>query len=181
MQRIKKTIPSYESQPFAGVVVFDPEDQRRRVRMNAPHLYQHFLDTVCKVGDQVTMYLTNKRPKRSLSQNNYYHLYLSLISLSSGHTLGELKAWAKGKFLTEKIGTVYGEKTRVTRSSADLKIGEFLEFLEKIEQTTKIPLPNTEPFNKPLSPKEFDSLKAAQKKIYLRLTAKGITIKKQKK
>lgn len=170
MSRIKKTIPTYQSQNFAGVVVI--EEDQRRVRMNAPQLYLHFLNTTCKLGDEVTMYITNKRPKRSLQLNNYYHLYLSLIALSSGHSEAELHAWAKGKFLTKGIREVFGHKTRVTNSTTNLNIGEFLEFLEELELSTGIPLPDSEPFSKPLTNKEFQKLKVKQQKFYKRLTAK---------
>jgi len=172
--RIKKTIPTYESQMFAGVVVIEPETNQRRIAMNAPALYQHFLNKICKVGDHVSMYITNKRPKRSLAMDRYYWLYLSLIALASGHTPQELHAWAKGKFLTTGIKEVFGDKTRITDSSADLNVGEFLEYLERIEFSTGIPLPDSEPFNVPLSHKEYQALKENQKKIYKRLTAKII-------
>jgi len=88
----------------------------------------------------------------------------------------ELKAWVKGKFLSEGITEVYGDKVRVVKSTADLNISEFMELLERIEEETKIPLPKTDPFNKVLTPAEYDTLKANQKKVYERLTAnlKGI-------
>jgi hypothetical protein len=169
---MSKRNPTYTSQMFAGVVVIEPGTNTRRVAMNAPMLYQHFLNQVCKVGDLVSMYITNKRPKRSLAQNNYYHLYLSLISLASGHTVEELHAWVKGKFLSIGIQEVFGQKTRLTRSTTELNIGEFLELLDDIEFETGVPLPNTEPFSKLLTHKEFNDLKEKQKKIYQRLTAK---------
>lgn len=177
-QRLKKNSPSYESQPFAGVVVFDPTEKAVRIRMNAPQLYQHFLNKVCKVGDNVTMYITNKRPKRSLQLNNYYHLYISLISLSSGHSPAELKAWAKGKFLTKGISEVFGHKTRVVKSTSDLNTAEFLEFLEELELSTGIPLPDSQPFTYPLTTKEYNALKSKQQKFYKRLSAKIIINKK---
>ena len=82
-----KRVYSYESQQFAGVVEMNPETNTKRIKMNAPALYQHFLNTVCKVGDLITMNITDKRPKRSAAQNNYYYLYLSLIALSSDLTV----------------------------------------------------------------------------------------------
>lgn len=133
---------------------------------------QHFLKTECKIGDDITMELTAKRPKRTDAQNNYYHLYLSLIALSSGHTIKQLKTWVKGKFLTEGITEVFGDKVRIVESSSDLNIGEFLELLERIEQVTTIPLPVTDPFTKPLTHNEYNNLKESQKRIYSKLTAK---------
>ena len=100
-----KRVFSYISQQFQGkVVVININDKpTRKVELNAPALYQHFLDNTCKVGDIITLNITNKRPKRSALQNNYFFLYLSLISLSSGHTIKELECWIKGKFLSKGI------------------------------------------------------------------------------
>jgi len=169
---MSKRNPTYQSQSFLGVVSFDPATKQVRVALNSPQLYQHFLKTVCKLGDVVSLYITSKRPKRSIAINRYYHLYLSLIALSSGHTIKELKFWVKGRFLTIGITEVFGVKTRITKSTADLHTGEFLELLDNIEFETGVPLPNTEPFNKALTPKEFEALKVNQKKIYQRLTTK---------
>src|SRR3990167_8685754 len=124
-----KRVYSYESQQFAGIVEENPETKVNRIKMNAPALYQHFLNTVCKIGDLITMNITDKRPKRSAAQNNYYYLYLSLISLSSGHTIDELHTWVKGKFLTKGITEVFGEKVRIVKSTKRLNIAEFIELL----------------------------------------------------
>lgn len=168
----KEGIPTYESQHFGGKIVFDPDLNKNRMMFNAQALWQNFLDKTCKVGDEVSFYITNKRPKRSDQQNRYYHLYLSLISLSSGYTIEELKIWAKGKFLSKGITTVFGERVRIVKSSADLRIGEFVILLDSIEQETGIPLPITEPFLNPLSHKEYENLKESQRQVYSRLKAK---------
>ncbi len=172
---MSKRNPTFQSQQFAGKVVIDPETNKKRVQMHAPINYQAFLEIHCKVNDEVTLNISNKRPKRSLAQNNYLHLYLSLISLSSGHTVEELKAWAKGKFLTKGITEVFGQKTRIVKSTADLNIPEFIELLERIEVETGIPLPPTEPFLKPLSHSEYALLKDKQRQIYSRLVMKKIS------
>jgi len=81
MTKIKKTLPTYTSQNFAGRVVLTQQKNQigvmesvRSIMMNAPMLYRHFLNETCKIGDEVSMYITNKRPKRSEAQNNYFHL-----------------------------------------------------------------------------------------------------------
>lgn len=169
-----KRVFSYISQQFQGkVVVININDKpTRKVELNAPALYQHFLDNTCKVGDIITLNITNKRPKRSALQNNYFFLYLSLISLSSGHTIKELECWIKGKFLSKGITEVFGEKTRVIKSPRELNISEFMELLEQIEEATGIPLPNTDPFLKPLSHEEYAKLRDKQRAIYERLVIK---------
>ena len=176
---MSKYNPTYQSQQFLGKVVLDPTTNKKRVQMLAPINYQAFLEIHTKVGDEVTMNISSKRPKRSLAQNNYFHLYLSLIGLSSGHTVEELKAWVKGKFLSKGITEVFGSKTRVVKDTSALNILEFIELLERIEDTTGIPLPNTEPFLKPLTYVQYDKLKGRQREIYSRLVInKKIGLKK---
>lgn len=166
----KKVYATYKSQQFAGKVV--EVDGERKVTLNAPALYKHFLKTVCKVGDEVSFYVTNKRPKRSQQQNDYYFLYLSLIALSSGHTVEDLHIWAKGKFLSKGIKEVFGDKTRIVNSTTDLTIGEFCEYLCRIEEATGVPCPKTDPFLKALTNEEYAELKAEQKEAYKRMEAK---------
>lgn len=169
---MSKKVHSYQSQQFAGVVVINPETNKRSVKMNAVPLYQHFLDNTCKIGDEVTLNITNKRPKRTSAQNNYLHLYLSLISASSGHTMAELKAWVKGKFLSKGITEVFGEKTRIVKDTRELNVSEFMELLERVEEATAIPLPDTSPFLKALSHEQYALLKGKQREIYEKLVCK---------
>lgn len=175
-----KKYATYESQAFGGYVVIDPTTEQRRIKISAPLLYQHFLDHTCSLGDYVSMAITNKKPKRTAQQNSYYHLYLSLISISSGSSVKALKKWAVGKFLSTGITEVFGEKVRMVKSSAELTVSEFIEFLARIEETTEIPLPDAEPFLKPLSHEEYAELKANEKRVYQKLVAKNIPKKIKK-
>lgn len=170
--------PTYKSQQFVGKVIEIENDGKleRHVRINAVALYQHFLKNICKLGDEVSLYITNKRPKRSQAQNRYYHLYLSLIARSSGHTSDELHIWAKGKFLSTGITEVYGDKVRVVNSTTLLTIGEFCEYICKIEDETGIKAPATDPFLVPLTTAEYESLKNEQRAAYKRMEA-NIVIK----
>ena len=167
---MSKKSPTYESQTFLGKVL--EKDGERKLILNSPALYNHFLKTTCRVGDEVALSMTNRRPKRSLQQSNYYRLYLSLISLSSGHTPEELHVWAKGKFLSKGIKEIFGHKVRVVTSTARLTIGEFCEYICRIEDETTIPCPKTDPFLKPLSHDEYAELKEEQKQAYTRMKAK---------
>ena len=47
-----------------------------------------------------------------------------------------------------------------------------MELLEQIEEATGIPLPNTDPFLKPLSHEEYAKLRDKQRAIYERLVIK---------
>lgn len=174
--KYKKTLPSHHSIDLAGIIV--EREGKLETKLNAPHLMRHFLKTYCKPGDYFSIKLTNKRPKRTVSQNNFYHLYLSLVSQSSGHTIAELKQWVKGKFLTKGITEVFGDKVRVVDSSSDLNISEFAELMNQIEIATGVPIPDPAPFNIPLTFNEYRRLKVAQDEKYSRIKAKKLRIKK---
>lgn len=160
----KKTYPSHESVGLAGKIVL--EDGKLRPKLNSPVLLNHFLQTYCKIGDDFSMLITNKKPKRSIAQNSFYHLYLSLISISSGNTVEELKAWVKDTILLKGISEVFGDSVRITDSSANLSISEFTEMMNRIEDKTEIPIPDPEPFNIPLTLLESGKLKEIQKQKY---------------
>lgn len=147
-------------------------DGKRKFKLNHPELLTQFLNLHSRVGDTLSIKFTSKRPKRSIQQNNYYWLYLDLISGTSGHTSMELHVWAKGKFLSTGITEVFGEKTRKVNSSTSLTIGEFCHYIIRIEEETKIPAPNTEPFIKALTHNEYHKLKAEQKSAYDKMKSK---------
>lgn len=165
----KKSIPSHEKRLFAGQVQL--VDGKKRIVLNSPPLYQHFLDTYCKIGDWISMLLENKRPKRSEEQNNYMHLYFSLIALSCGHTMEEIKIWAKGKILSKGITEVFGDKVRVVKETSKLNISECCEFMNRLQDLTNIPLPDPTPFNIGITLDEAGHLKEIQKQKYRSMVA----------
>ncbi len=170
----KKSVPSHKKVNLNGVISM--VDEELKVSLLAPQLYRHFLKTYCKVGDKVQMIITTQRPSRTQSQNNFYHVYLSLIALSSGHTIKELKAWVRGKILGKGITEIYGDKVRITESSADLNINEFCEMMNRIEEITKIPIPDPTPFNVSLTWDEHKKLKVKQTEKYRGMKAKNLKI-----
>jgi len=142
------------------------------ILFNSKPLYRHFLKEYCKVGDDVSIEIVCKRPKRSESQNAFYHVYLSLIELSSGHTIKELKRWVVETILSEGVSEIFGDMVRVTSSSSDLNISEFCEMMNKVEEKTGIPIPDPTPFSLPLTFDEYGKLKATQTKKYQNMQSK---------
>ena len=160
----KKSFPSHKKINLTGKVVM--KDGKLATTLISQPLYQHFLNTYCKVGDDISVTFTAKRPKRSDSQNNFYHLYLDLVSLSCGHTMNELKAWVRETILGKGISEVFGEKIRMVGSSADCNISEFISMMNEIEEKTGIEIPDPAPFNLPLTFDEYGRLKKIQKEDY---------------
>ena len=170
LNKTTKYSPSHKKVALAGKVV--ERDGNLHISLNSPPLYAHFLKTYTKPGDYISMIVIAKKPKRSESQNNFYHLYLSLVSLSSGHTMDELKAWVREEILSEGVSEVYGDKVHIAKSSADLNMSEFVEMMNTVEERTGIPIPDPGPFNMPLSLDEYGHLKIIQKEHYETLESK---------
>ena len=167
LQKTTKYSPSHKKVTLAGKVV--EREGSLHISLNSPPLYAHFLKTYTKPGDNISMIVIAKKPKRSESQNNFYHLYLSLVSLSSGHTMDELKAWVREEILSEGVAEIYGDKVHIAKSSADLNMSEFCEMMNTLEDRTGIPIPDPAPFNIPLTFDEYGHLKLVQQEHYKKL------------
>jgi len=138
---------TYQTRPFAGTVVTDPETRKRRIKVEHPAYYEHEIGKF-KEGEEVTMIVTNKRPKRTLAQNSYYWgVYLPMIGAETGEKdLDSLHNLFKGKFLTKGIKKILGHDVRVTKSTADLSAGEFSDYIASIYQLTGVQPPPTTNF-----------------------------------
>lgn len=175
----KRSRPSHKSVELGGKIVL--EDGKMKAQLNSPAYYAHFIKTYCKVGDHFSMKITNRRPKRSSEQNSFFHVYLSLIALSTGHTVAELKDWVREHILAKGVTEVFGDTVKKTKSTTDLNISEFMEMMNEIEEKTEIPIPDPEPFNIPLLRDEYNHLKMEQTAKYSKMEAKQLKIKKPKK
>lgn len=179
----RKYNPSHKTVQLGGKVVEVEKDGKKKlkVQINAPILYDHFLKTYAKPGDLVSMGVTLRRPKRSENQNSFYHVYLGLIELSSGHSVDELKSWVNEDILGKGISEVFGHTTRIVGHSSDLNMSEFCEMMNTVMERTGVPIPDPEPFNLPLSFDEYGKLKEQQKNTYEKIKAKEFIKKKKKK
>lgn len=132
-----------KTQTFAGEIKV--EDGKNKLVLNSPNYYQHQLNKF-RENDRVSIYLTNERPKRTTSQNNYYWgVYLPLIAKETGEQdLDRLHCLFKGKFLTTAIVQVLKEKVRMTKSTTELNTSEFSEYVMAIETLTGVTAPPTD-------------------------------------
>lgn len=94
-------------------------------------------------GEKVWLTVDPRKPKRSLQQNNYYHLYLGIIARETGYTPLELHTYFKGKYLTSGITEVFGSKVRKVKSTTALNKSEFSEYILQIAEEVGITPPDT--------------------------------------
>lgn len=163
----KKVYPTNKSAHLLGKVA--RVEGKLKIALNGPQYLQHFLKTYTKVGDDVLMVVTAKRPKRSLAQNNFFFVYLDLISLSCGHSVEDLHRWVNSYILGQGITEVFGEKVRKVGSTSGLNISEFCEMMNRIFEETEVPIPDPTPFNLPLTYDEYGKLKLTQKAMYRKM------------
>lgn len=149
---MSKLVHSHKSESFAAEIGEEPGG-KRFVKLSSPMFLQHTLKTRFKIGEKVTMKLTSKKPRRTDRQNRYYWgAVLPNIARETGEdkhhdSLERLHNLFKGMFLTETIAEVLGEKVRITRSTTDLTVVEFGDFILDIENFTGVLSPPTENYD----------------------------------
>ena len=134
-----------ETKDFRGKIVLDPKTGRQKLEILSAMWYQHQLQKF-KLNDTVTIYISTRKPKRTLAQNAYYWgVYLPLIAKETGeHDIEALHLFFTGKFLTTELKEVFGQKVRVKKSTTSLSKSDFSEYVMNIEAETGIKAPPTE-------------------------------------
>ena len=128
------------SKQFAATV--RKKDGKSHLVITSPEFYQNELNKF-KENEPLSLYVTNKKPRRSIQQNSYYWgVYLPLIAKETGESdVERLHLLFKGKFLTKAIVEVLGHKVRITGSTTSLSKSEFSEYIMAIESETGIAAP----------------------------------------
>lgn len=133
-----------DTKDFRGKIVVNPANGRNKLEIVSPVWYEHQLQKF-KAGEMVTIYVSSRKPKRTLAQNAYYWgVYLPLIAKETGeHDIEGLHRLFSGKFLSEGIREILGEKVRKTKSTTSLSKSDFSEYIMNIEAETGIKAPDT--------------------------------------
>lgn len=129
---------TYKTQSFAGIIEW--KDGKKHLLIPADKYFRTQLNKF-DVGTKVSLYVTDKKPKRTEQQNRYYRVYLQMIADSTGEDPDDLHELFKGEFLTLKIIKVLGKPVRRKRSSTELSVTEFSEFISKVEVLTGVLAP----------------------------------------
>lgn len=92
--------------------------------------------------------LKHQKPKRSLSQNAYYWVYLGVIERETGNDANELHDFFRSKLLPPKTVCIRGNKDKHyferPTSTTELNKLEFGDYLDKICAMTNVPIPDRE-------------------------------------
>lgn len=92
-------------------------------------------------------------PRRSIKQNSFYWLYLTIISRETGNEVEDLHGLFKRQFLPivsgmvrfkKKDGTVMQHSYKKLKSTTELSKSEFTEYMDKICAMTEVPIPDPE-------------------------------------
>lgn len=106
---------------------------------------RRWLDHVASLdGKEVEVLIRKVKKSRTLDQNKLYWFYLEIVSEYTGSLSEDLHEYFKRKFLPPQKITVMGKTIVIPRSTTRLSTHEFSEYLDKIDNLTGVPIPDTE-------------------------------------
>lgn len=140
---------TYTSRNFAGRVVMDAKTRKKRVALNAPIYYEAEVAKFNE-GDEMSIVLTNRKAKRTESQNNYWWgVYLPDIiraGKGSGSALETHEELARTFLTVKEWRNAKGQLCYIRKSTAELTVGQFCQFVVDVQELTGVPAPPTESF-----------------------------------
>lgn len=138
------------TQSFAAVIRESIEKGLKKLVVKAPAWYQHQLNKF-KDGEEVSLVIHNRKPKRTDQQNRFYWgIYLPLIAKETGEAqrdkryLEGLHEVFKGSFLNDGLFEAFGKKAWIKKSTTELSVSEFCQYIIDIEELTGVIAPPTE-------------------------------------
>lgn len=148
VRKKRSLVHTFKTRLFGGVVVTDKTTGKKRLKLHSERFYNHEVSKFNE-GEEVTISITNKKPKRTLSQNSYYWgVYLPLISAETGEAdMDAIHEHFKQKFLVREVKMVFDEPTLVYGSTQDLSVLEFNDFIANIYAETGVEPPPTENYH----------------------------------
>lgn len=112
----------------------------KKLRSELKHLF---------AGKQIEILIHRKKKHRSVQQNRYYWLIVSMLSEHTGFTKEECHEILKQRFLkTEKVHEDTGAIYEYTKSTTELTTSEYEDYLESVRRfaaedfSIELPLPN---------------------------------------
>ena len=91
-----------------------------------------------------TVEITERRIKRTISQNGLYWLWLTCISHETGNDKDDLHEFFKAKYLVPEVRNIFGENVEV-RTTTDLNTVQFKYLLDHVQEFASTELSITLP------------------------------------
>jgi len=137
----------YITHEFGAYIKKSKTDGKKSLVVLDKNYYQSELEKFSD-GEQVTLFVSNRKKKRTERQNRYYWgVYLPLIKTETGEdNLQALHEYFKTMFLTENQIDVFGKSVTLYKSTTKLTTYEFSQFIMSIASETGITEPQTEIF-----------------------------------
>jgi dTDP-4-amino-4,6-dideoxygalactose transaminase len=108
---------------------------------------KQFNDYIKQLKDgKYTIEVKKWQNNRTNNQNNYYWMYLTIISDETGEDRNDLHELFKRKFLPPVYKQIFGKEYKFPSSTTKLNKQDFSEYIMKIEILTGIPAPNTQEY-----------------------------------
>lgn len=141
-------VHTYTTRSFAATI--KTVEGKKKTVLKHPYFYQNEINKF-KEDESVTIEITSKKPKRTEQQNRYlWGVYYPQIAQETGeYDLDYLHECFKKKFLVVGKKIVFGEEVTVYKSSTQLSVIEFSDFIASIYQLTGVMPPPTENFHMP--------------------------------
>lgn len=140
------------NQVFSGEIAQGEKEFQRRIKITSENYYRTKINKL-PVGEKVFITVSNRKPKRSDSQNRLYWLYLHYIEDETGNEADALHEHFRRKFGVKEIKPVIikdkeGKETIseeiLYKSTTNYSKPEFSMYMKRIEVETSIPIPDTE-------------------------------------
>jgi len=92
-------------------------------------------------GKEVDCIVRERKKDRTIAQNSFYWLYLTLIEKETGNDANDVHEVAKRMFLRPRFVMVMGKEVKLPNSTTNLSSQEFSEYLDKICAWCGVPIP----------------------------------------
>lgn len=123
--------------------IIKTEDGKRKLIPNSP-LYFHTCLNSFKENEKVVLSIQRIKGFRTLSQNAFYWMYLTIIAQEFGDNENDLHEVFKRKFLPPRFVrlTSTGDEVKLPATTTTLSKNDFSEYLDKICGITGVPIPD---------------------------------------
>ncbi len=109
---------------MSKMIIVETEERRQR----ALHVI-----SVLPIKPPFQVVIDNYSPGRSAHQNRRYWMLIDLMWKHTGHERDELHDFFKQKFLGTRVVEIAGERAMVSPSTRRLKVKEFKEYMDNVE------------------------------------------------